>query len=179
MVSSIADKIIPRIKARLNTGLQNEILPLKPVWFSGWVFPLFAALLLLITGMLLLIPRPELVVAKGMLVHASPSGKEIQLTADLPENNRYRIHSGQAVEIRFQDYPGYRYGTVHGVLQQVLLTDSGKSFKANAVLPKGWYTSKNKKIAYKVPLKFDVVVIITNRSLLENIFSGPIKYLNL
>jgi hypothetical protein len=148
----------------------NDILPLKPGWYSRWVFPVFAGIVALILTLLWNIPHPDIVIARGILTGMEPGGR-LHAEVNIAENDLRRIDSGKSILLRFNEYPVREFGFVAGSLTAVSPHKGSDNMATDILLSQGLTTTKNKLIVYKEGLKIDLLITVKNMRLLQRIFN--------
>lgn len=149
----------------------NDIIPLKPGWYSSWVFPVFAAILVLIISLLWYIPHPDIVIARGILTNISAQDGLLHAEVSVAENDLNKIDSGKAILIRFNEYPVKEFGLVSGLLRSVEPNKGSNNLATAILLPRGFITDKKILINYREGLKVDLLIIVKDMRLLQRIFN--------
>ncbi len=98
----------------------------------------------------------------------------------LPTNGAGRVHTGQEVIIKLDDYPYMEYGTITGTVRNVSLathtlrteTGSKENYLVNVTLPRKLKTNYGTDLDFRFELKGTADIITNDRRLLERLFDN-------
>ncbi len=104
------------------------------------------------------------------------------LFAVVPDNEKYvgimdvaadgfgKVKVGQAVRIKFDNYPYQEYGQIKGSVQRIAQLPNEEVYRAEIALDDGLNSSYNKKLDFKPEMTGMAEIITEDLSLLERIF---------
>jgi len=150
-------------------GEVQGFLSLRPGWVAIIAFPTLIGIIIIIAVVTSFVHYPEIVKARAQI---TISGNDSICVADIdaPQNNGFKIDSGQQVQLQFDDYPHTRYGFAFGILQAIQNRKGPNNLQALVYLPKGLTTSSNKKISLRHVLKADMLITVYDMKLYQRVF---------
>lgn len=86
-----------------------------------------------------------------------------------------KVKKGMEINLKFTAYPYQENGTVKAIINQIKIIPTDSGYIANALLPKGLTTNRNKLIPFHYGLQASGEIIMENKRLLEKIMSGLLK----
>jgi hypothetical protein len=171
MLKLIKDKI-SRMMPRIHDA--KEISPggiaIGPGWLAKAAFPLLLGIILLCAFITSWIHYPEILKARAVIIRFGNNDSMCLVEIDPPQNNWFRIDSGQTVQLQFDDYQYTRFGYTRGVLGHVFYSKGHSDVQAWLNLPAGLTTNKDKSIPLKPDLKADILITIKDMMLFQRIF---------
>ena len=88
-----------------------------------------------------------------------------------PAHNSGKIHKGQTVKIRLENYPDTEYGTINGKIESIsLLPDENGFYLVTVSLPSILKTSYNKEIEFKYEMRGSAEIITEDLRMIERFF---------
>lgn len=102
-----------------------------------------------------------------------PTNKSILVgRMSIPSTNSGKVHTGQKVLIKLDNYIYQEFGIIEGKVQNVALTpDKDGNYYVDVILPKGLKTSYNKNLPFDKELKGNAEIVTEDLRLIERFFS--------
>ena len=113
--------------------------------------------------------------AGKLLGYITPNDSHFYAEANLSQYNFGKVHTGLAVQLRFDAYPYQEMGFVEGKLDYVSSIPSDSGFLATVRLTNGLMTNNHKLIPYKSGLRAQALVITQNMRLANRLYYNMIK----
>jgi hypothetical protein len=164
-----------RKPGHIDLNAQTGVIPSKPGSVSRWIFPHFAAVILLSLAVLWLIPHPEIIKTTGILTGADAGKKMLYFSIAVPDEDMQAVRSDQLIQIRAKDQPGARFGVITGKLQHLSADTFGNYLMAKVLLLRDLTTAQQSSIRNKERLKVNMVIEVKQQKLLQCIFKNPLK----
>lgn len=144
-------------------------------WLAKAAFPLLLGIIALWMVVTSWIHYPEIVKARAVITRSGNAGDGWLVDIDAPQNNWFRIDSGQSVQLQFDDYPYTRVGYARGALGRVLHSEGHRNVTARLYLPAGLTTSRDSSIPFRPEMKADILITIKDMMLFQRIFYNSAK----
>jgi len=113
--------------------------------------------------------------AGKLLGYINPNDSHFYAEANLSQYNFGKVHTGLAVQLRFDAYPYQEMGFVEGKLDYVSSIPSDSGFLATVRLTNGLMTNNHKLIPYKPGLRAQALIITQNMRLANRLYYNLIK----
>ena len=94
--------------------------------------------------------------------------------AQLPIAGSGKVKPGQAVNVRFLNFPDTEYGIVRGVVSNISVVPSGDSYTLEVTFPNGLMTAYGKELPFYQEMYATAEIITEDLRLLERLFM-PLK----
>lgn len=156
----------------------EEIMTKPPAWLTRRGIPMVVALISFGLVLAAFIHSPEIVKAQISLTEhpeGTPSSGSILLAADGP----CKVRPGQAVEIKFAQFPYMEFGIVIGIVEDVKYVAGNNAFLVTVKLNNGLHSNTGKQLGEVIGMQGDASIIIANPSLLQQLAGPVLKFLNL
>lgn len=117
---------------------------------------------------------------QGKLIgYVSPADASYYAEIKLSQNNFGKVDTGMHVQLRFDVYPYQEIGFVEGKLNYIsdMSVDSG--FLGRVDLPEGLHTTRKRTLQFKNGLKAKALVITRDMTLLQRIYYGITRSLEM
>jgi hypothetical protein len=171
MLNNIKDKVRRMVAGTHDAReISQGGIAIGSVWLVKAAFPLLSGVLILCAFITSWIHYPEIVKARAVIIRFANNDSLCLVEIDPPQNNSFRIDSGQTVQLQFDDYQYTRFGYTRGVLGHVFYSKSHKNVQAWLNLPAGLTTNKDSSIPLKPDLKADMLITIKDMMLFQRIF---------
>jgi len=99
-----------------------------------------------------------------------PETQQVFGQAELAISRSGEVKTGQAVNIRLQNYPFEKYGMLTGTVEAISLIPNDGNYLVKVNLPNGLRTSHNTELRVTGQLKGEIEIITEDLRLLERIF---------
>ena len=99
-----------------------------------------------------------------------PDTQQVFGQAELAISRSGEVKTGQAVNIRLQNYPFEKYGMLTGTVEAISLIPNDGNYLVKVNLPNGLRTSHNTELKVTGQLKGEIEIITEDLRLLERIF---------
>jgi multidrug efflux pump subunit AcrA (membrane-fusion protein) len=99
-----------------------------------------------------------------------PETQQVFGQAELAISRSGEVKTGQAVNIRLQNYPFEKYGMLTGTVEAISLIPNDGNYLVKVSLPKGLKTSHNTELKVTGQLKGEIEIITEDLRLLERVF---------
>ncbi|MCC6286786.1 MAG: HlyD family efflux transporter periplasmic adaptor subunit [Chitinophagaceae bacterium] len=117
---------------------------------------------------------------QGKLIgYVSPADASYYAEIRLAQNNFGKVDAGMNVQLRFDAYPYQEVGFIRGRLNYVSDISVDSSFLGRIDLPEGLLTTRKRSLQFKDGLKARALVITRNMTLLQRIYYGITKSLEM
>lgn len=122
-----------------------------------------------------LIEENQFIQNNKLIAFVNPAEPRFYAEVYVSQMNSGKIDTGQRVFLRFDAYPFQEFGQVPGKLVYIsgIATDSG--FYSIVDIEGELFTTRRKHIQYKNGLKATVVIVTSDRSLLERLYHNIVK----
>ncbi|MDR0814398.1 MAG: HlyD family secretion protein, partial [Bacteroidales bacterium] len=94
--------------------------------------------------------------------------------AQLPIAGSGKVKSGQAVNVRFLNYPDQEYGIVRGMVGNISIIPSGDAYTLEVIFPNGLMTTYGKSLPFTQEMHATAEIITEDLRLLERLMM-PLK----
>jgi hypothetical protein len=156
-----------------NPNYLQVIISRRPGLMVRFSLPVFFIIFIVILGTTWAIQYPEMVQSEAVIMDAyDPSGP---LCAEVTLHKRYlkKMRSKVSVQFLFKTGPFRKMGFLSGRLVHVSHQDARDSFRVRIVLPE--IVAHHEVIEKEDRMKFDVLIKIEDKRLLQRIFTAAIK----
>lgn len=114
----------------------------------------------------------EKVKSEVPLVSIAPADAEKIVSLNIPDKDRGLLKTGQAVRLKFNAFPYYRYGFVNGTLEyvspDVMPSKDGKSFyKGRVGLKQDYLTADDQKVYLRYGMTASAEIVVQKRRLID------------
>jgi HlyD family secretion protein len=117
---------------------------------------------------------------QGKLIgYVSPADASYYAEIRLAQNNFGKVDTGMSVQLRFDAYPYQEVGFVQGRLDYISGMSVDSSFIGRVDLPAGLLTTRNRNLQFKSGLKARALVITRDMTLLQRIYYGITRSLEM
>jgi len=90
-------------------------------------------------------------------------------------NIAYKLHKGQHINIKLNDFPEQEYGSIKGEIINILPVEVNGYYLLNIVLEKGFLSSSQKKIPFRYQYKGMGEIMVEDKSVLQRLFDKQIS----
>jgi hypothetical protein len=152
----------------------QEIMGLIPSWIEHWGITVIGVMLTVILAGAALFPCPETLTGQFRYIPESTSScKQTKCFAMLTAHGIGKVHKGQVVIIRLENYPDSEFGYLIGeVLNVANLSSENSMYKVSINLNQGMRTSKGFVVPTNVQMEGTAEIVVAEKRLIENF--GPI-----
>ncbi len=127
---------------------------------------------------MLTLSRNQYVNGGDVLFAIVPEGEKYIGLVEIPVQGFGKVKIGQAVKIKFDNYPYYEYGQVTGSIKSIAQIPNKSGYRAAVVLTNGLITSYNKTLDFKPEMTGSAEIITEDLRLIQRIFNRFRKVLD-
>ncbi len=114
--------------------------------------------------------KNQFVGANDFLFAVVPKNDAYLGIMDIPTKGFGKVKTGQAVQIKLDNYPYQEYGQVNGTVKRISQLANADTYRAEIKLPKGLTTSYNKQLGFTPEMKGTAEIITEDLSVMDRIF---------
>ncbi|HVW12397.1 MAG TPA: hypothetical protein VHB54_01160 [Mucilaginibacter sp.] len=146
----------------------QDIMTKVPSGLIRWGMTCFLLIFLLMVGLAAFIKYPDIITTSVKITacgeNGIASGKAI-----IPQNAIAKIHNGEAVVIKLNNYPFEQYGIVKGELKSIARTINNQGDFSAEVLIRSNVTDMKKKILFQPGMLAEAEIITEYESVLHRL----------